>query len=106
VRGPSGIFPAPYCSGLGYWLSRRACQIISHSELTGDTAEDRWVGNALLSKGIRPVHDGRYAVITSQRNAKTADEGPRQGYDIIAACEFTPQMMREVHRQWLEFPVE
>src|ERR1700746_293306 len=24
LRGPSGNYPAPYCSGFGYWLSRRA----------------------------------------------------------------------------------
>jgi len=106
VRGPSGIFPAPYCSGLGYWLGEKEMGVVIGAEPNGDTAEDRWVGNSLLKAGIRPFHDGRYAVISSSqnRNARSASEGPRQGNNLITVCEFTPEVMKEVHQQYLEIP--
>jgi hypothetical protein len=103
-RGPSGIFPAPYCSGLGYWLGPAAIHIVAEAEMNGDTAEDRWIANVLLSRGINASHDGRYAVMSSMRNARSAQEGPRQGNQLITVCEFTPDAMKEVHRQWLEVP--
>lgn len=68
---------------------------------TAKTAE--W-WNALLKAGIAPRHDSRIRVVSSQRNARCGPEGPRQGNDIIAVSEFTPDMMKEVHRQWLEVP--
>jgi len=106
VRGPSGIFPAPYCSGLGYWLGQNSINVVSDAELNGDTAEDRWIGNVLLKSGIRPFHDGRYAVLQSEanRNARSTCEGPRKGNNLITVCEFTPEVMKEVHRQYLEVP--
>lgn len=101
VRGPSGPYPAVYCSGFAYWLSAKAAKIIAETTLNGDTAEDRVVGNALLDAGIHPVHDARYAVVTSNRNMRSAREGPRQGNDIIAACEFQPDHMHGIHHEWL-----
>ena len=41
VRGPSGIFPAPYCSGFGYWLSMKAMKAIADAPLNGGDCEDR-----------------------------------------------------------------
>lgn len=137
-RGPSGGYPAPYCSGFGYWLSRRAMQIVAAQPLSKDTADDRWIGNVLLTAGIRgalderyqvlkcddsklpgykgnredemvgnAVHNGgmtgvadhRYVIVASPngRNTPTATQGPMEGNDVIAACEFEPQEMRRVH---------
>lgn len=101
VRGPSGAFPAPYCSGFGYWLSRKAIKIIASSLLNGDDAEDRYVANTLLAAGIRPKHDTRYAVINSYRNSTSGCEPPLEGNDLIAACEFSPDYMKRVHADYI-----
>jgi hypothetical protein len=102
LRGPSGIFPAPYCSGFGYWLSRKAMQVIANAELNGDTAEDRFVAHVLHEAGIHGVHDGRYVVISSPRNTRSGSEPPRPGNEVIAACEFPPAEMLRVHEEWLK----
>lgn len=66
VRGPSRENDAPriygpnessFCSGFGYWLSRKAAGIVAEAPDNGDWAEDRYVGNVLARSGIRPVHD-------------------------------------------------
>lgn len=105
LRGASGIFPAPYCSGFLYWLNRAAMQVVTDAKLNGDEAEDRWVGNILRQAGFLAQHDQRMVCINSKRNSVFGWEGPRQGNEIIAACEFnqeTTESMREIHRQWLE----
>ncbi len=140
-RGPSGGYPAPYCSGFAYWLSRRAMEIVARQPLSSDTADDRWLGNVLHEAGIVGSLDGRYRVTKcdesalpgykgaredemvgnalhaggltgradhryvisaspSGRNTPTSPEGPMEGNDIIAACEFEPAQMHAVHRQW------
>jgi hypothetical protein len=104
VRGPSGIFPAPYCSGFAYWLSARAMKIITETPGNGDQAEDRWVGNTLRQHEIWPNPDYRYVVMSSQRNAVSFREGPRQGNNVIAACEFEPAAMHQVHQAFLTEP--
>jgi hypothetical protein len=38
--------------GAGYWLSKRAMQIVAEASLTSDTCEDRWVGRVLYDAGI------------------------------------------------------
>jgi hypothetical protein len=101
LRGPSGMFKAPYCSGFAYWLSAKAMRIIADAKLNGDEAEDRFVGNTLLQAGIWGQPDYRYVVVNSGRNAISGKEAPRQGNDVIAACEFTPDQMEVVHREWL-----
>jgi len=60
----------------------------------------------LLDAGIYAHPDYRYQVITSSRNTCSGTEGPRHGNDVIAACEFIPQMMRKVHEDWLTKPSE
>lgn len=65
VRGPSqenvapaiyGQSEAPFCSGFGYWLSRRAAEIVASAPDNGDWAEDRFAGQALNRAGIQPFH--------------------------------------------------
>jgi hypothetical protein len=46
-----------YNSGYGYWLSRKAMEVIAHAELTNDPNEDRWVGTVLQRAGIHPMRD-------------------------------------------------
>jgi hypothetical protein len=93
-------YPAPYCSGFAYWLSRNAIAKIVDAPWNGDTAEDRFTGNVLLQAGIRPDHDSRYAVVWSKNNARSHCEPPRQGNSIIAACEYPPHLMRAVHQDF------
>lgn len=104
MRGPSGPFPAPYCSGFSYWLSARAMKIMAEAQPNGDQAEDRWVGNTLRQHEIWGHPDYRYVVMASQRNATSCREGPRQGNNVISACEFEPDQMRQVHQAWLTLP--
>lgn len=102
LRGPSGNYPAPYCSGFAYWLSRRALETIVDVPWNGDIAEDRFTGNALLEKGIKPSHERRFAVVWSKRNSISFAEPPLQGNSVIAACEYEADMMRQVHAQFPE----
>lgn len=56
--GPTRI---EFCSGgAGYWLSRRAMQIVAETQVfPGQTAEDVFVASALLKHGIKPTfHPG------------------------------------------------
>lgn len=101
LRGPSGGYPAPYASGFARWLSRRACELVAHSELNGDRAEDRWIGNLLHAAGISCTHDPRYVIARSARNATSFPEGPAAGNQVIAAGEYEPQEMRRLHQMWL-----
>lgn len=99
-RGPCGGFPAPYGSGFSYWLNSRAMKVIASAQLTSDPAEDRWVGNTLLAAGIQCAQDYRYVVTHSRRNALSGHEGPRVGNTVISACEFEPQMMHQIHKEF------
>lgn len=103
-RGPSGNWPAPYCSGFSYWLSAKAMHVLANAAITSDVAEDRHAGNTLLACGILAVGDYRYTVIDSRRNAVSHCEGPRKGNAVISACEFAPDKMRQVHKEWLGVP--
>lgn len=101
LRGASGKVPAAYCSGLGYWISRRAMEIVVAADPGKEIAEDRFVGNALYSRGIIGRADYRYAVTHSKDNSVSACEGPRNGNNIIASCEYEPEAMYKVHRAYL-----
>ena len=106
VRGSVPPFPAVYCSGFCYGLSFRAAQLIADADISNHRYEDQLVGQTLLDAGIYAHPDYRYQVITSERNTCSGIEGPRQGNDVIAACEFIPQIMRKVHEDWLHKPSE
>ena len=45
-------------SGFGYWLSRRAMEVVAKARHNGDWAEDRWVANVLANAGIYGMNDG------------------------------------------------
>lgn len=100
LRGPSGGYPAPYCSGFAYWMDRATIAALVATRWNGDTAEDRFAGNALWGAGVVPDHDARYAVVSSTRNAKSFYESPRVGNSVIASCEYKPEAMQAVHRDF------
>jgi hypothetical protein len=64
---PGGYSPEPdkqghyaYASGgPGYWLSKRACEIVVRSEPT-HWAEDLWIGDLMGKHGILGVHEPRF----------------------------------------------
>jgi len=70
----------------------------------GNNREDCMVGNAVHAAGMTGVQDNRYVIVASPNGANTpfAAEGPREGNDIIAACEFEPVQMHRIHQQWHE----
>lgn len=101
LRGPSGNWKAPYASGFAYWLSRKAMQHRVHDPQPTDVVEDRATATILNAAGIKCHPDYRYVVSRSKRNALSDDEGPRRGNQIIAACEYEPDEMYEIHEEWL-----
>jgi GT2 family glycosyltransferase len=51
----------PYAhGGPGFWLSKKACEIIANAPVTS-THDDEWVGMVLAEHGIFGHHDTRYA---------------------------------------------
>jgi len=104
LRGPARGLPAPYCSGMGYWLSRRAMQARIEGEDVDDHNEDLTTGNILLKAGIRGEFDARYVVAKSDNSAVSGKEGPRKGNDVIASCEYEPKAMHAAWREYLEVP--
>lgn len=112
VRGPSGgntrtppfqevMYPAPYCSGMFYWLSEKAMRVIAQAPRSEDIAEDRWVGNTLLKHGISPVHCDKLVLPQAKNAAVSGSEGPRVGNDIIAAGEYYGTHMYLAHEEFL-----
>lgn len=109
VRGPSGgnsrvppyehrDYPAPYASGMGYWLDELAMRVIAGAPMARDCAEDRWVGNVLLGAGIHPVQAGdRYVLPQAKNAAPSGSEGPRKGNKIVASGEYEGTAMMRAH---------
>lgn len=100
MRGPSGQWKAPYCSGFCYWLSRKAMEVRVNGVQPNDYVEDRTTGTMMMEAGIRCDPDYRYVVATSNKNGTSGDEGPRRGNNIIASCEYSAISMRQVHAEW------
>ncbi len=101
LRGPSGTWKSPYASGFGYWLSAKAMKHRVYDAQPDDVVEDRATATILNAAGIKCLHDPRYVVSRSKRNALSDDEGPRRGNVIVAACEYDPDEMHEIHQEWL-----
>ena len=100
-RGPANGHPAPYCSGFCYWMSRKAMRARIDGGHIEDFNEDVTTGNVLMQAGIDGCHDNRYAVARSGRNVISHREGPRKGNRTIASCEYTPEGMVAVHKEFL-----
>lgn len=79
--------------GPGFWLSKKAFEIIAKQSDFPDPADDRWVGQVLLDHGIVCFNDSRY--ILSYKNPNFED--------IISICDIDGnkslcyQMQNRVH---------
>ena len=67
-------FSTTFCPGFTYWLSRRAMELLAQSP-AGCWAEDRWVGEALLRKGIRLTTDFRYHLCKPTKTNQYISDG-------------------------------
>jgi len=86
--------------GSGYWLSRRSLEAVAGFEPYADY-EDRWVGAACHSRGIKAEHDSRYwsneqpwlhGIITAHLSVN----------DGVSPAYYEPVWMRAYHKQYLE----
>jgi len=102
LRGPSGNYAGPYCSGFCYGLSKKSLELLAPLEwpLNDDFSEDRWTGNKLLRLGITPQNEMGFVVHSSKANAITGREAPLTGNSVIASCEYLPADMRRVHAEF------
>jgi hypothetical protein len=102
LRGPSGNYAGPYCSGFTYGLSRKALDLLAPLNWAAneDFSEDRWTGNKLLSLGISPHHESQFVVQSSKANAISGREAPLVGNAVISSCEYSPADMRRVHAEF------
>lgn len=88
---------AEYCSGMTYWLSKRALTVLSTAR-AGSWAEDRFAGESLRRAGIRATIDNRYYIAPYTRcNPYISDEELGKPHDHIAIHALTPDQMR---RHW------
>lgn len=58
-HGTKGFFMH---GGPGYWLSRRASELVVSKELNGATLEDQWVGLSLIDTDVTIKCDYRYSM--------------------------------------------
>lgn len=102
LRGSSGNYFGPYCSGFCYGLSRKSLERLAPLEwvYNDDFSEDRWTGNKLLSLGISPHNESGFIVQMSKRNALNGREAPLLGNSVIASCEYSPRDMQRVHEEF------
>jgi|HubBroStandDraft_4_1064222.scaffolds.fasta_scaffold02564_5 hypothetical protein len=55
-----GVEDGGPCGGSGYWLSRRAMEVIAQADPTDVKSEDIWVARVLSEAGLKGFHDPRY----------------------------------------------
>ena len=103
LRGPSGLYPSPYCSGFCYGLSRRSLEILAGCEWkeSDDICEDRWTANRLLPAGVSPTLEPWLIVTHSKKSALNGREAPRQDNKVVASCEYEPEHMDRIHQDFL-----
>ena len=75
LRGPSGPWPAPYCSGFAYWLSYKALKIVATTKLSVDNADDRAIGNMLQEAGVKGTLDPRFIVSVCDESKVAGKKG-------------------------------
>lgn len=103
LRGPSGHFPSPYCSGFCYGLSRKSLEVLITQEWkeSDDICEDRWTGNKLLAAGIAPTLEPWFVITHSKKSTLNGNEAPRQDNLVVASCEYDPDHMDRVHQDFV-----
>lgn len=80
--------------GTGYWLSRKAMEILALSDPEG-WAEDKWVGLTLGKHGIKPTRDARYLPGFALHYVELEKVPEDHSYLSFHAC--TPAMMRQLY---------
>jgi hypothetical protein len=85
-----GVYAYRFALGSGYWLSRRAMQLIAEHGLHRHDAEDYAVGQLLAGNGIHPHHDDRYL--------QNAQECPTALPPFITAHKIDPVRMRHMYQ--------
>lgn len=102
LRGPSGNYSNPYCSGFCYGLSKKSMELLMQVDWdpSDDFSEDRWTGNQLMKLGISPYNATQFIVEYSKNSAISGREPPLVGNPVIASCEYRPDLMRKVHAQF------
>lgn len=100
------LYPYGFCSGgAGYWLSRRAVEILINAQLDDPHfAEDRWVSNTLGKHGIIGQFDSRYRAVLLRSDPRVRSgiglDTPRAANNYISVCEFAENAMYEPHKLW------
>lgn len=89
----------PFCQGgPGYFLSRRACEILSKDQ-TSYLNDDCWASDVLSKHGIHPIHDARFTAF---------GPGPLKSNDSVTVhlstqpCGYTGENLLQAHRDWLK----
>jgi len=85
-----------FASGFGYWLSRKAMQVIADApDFTG--LEDRWVAEQLFAAGITLTADSeRYVACYPGIDPPYVWKLPATRNGVVF-CEFPPAKMLEMH---------
>jgi hypothetical protein len=96
-RGASGGYPADYASGYGYWLSRKAMELIVAAKLTDDTAEDRWVANTLAAAGVAGYSDDQ-SYLACYPPTLPEMVFANEIRNRVAWCEYPPDLMRRMYQ--------
>ena len=87
--------------GAGYWLSRRAMEVVAANGLHRARAEDFAVGQLLAANGIRPHHDGRYRPAVSESDLEDTTSwlpSPRNSR-LITLHKVSPPWMHRLHER-------
>jgi hypothetical protein len=84
--------------GAGYWLSRKAFEIVAKAPLTKETAEDKWVGRVLYDAGIIVHRDTRYGVPT-RWGSHEPERNPFDDTDLLTWHPSPPKRMYELWNQ-------
>jgi hypothetical protein len=93
-----------YCSGgSGYWLSKRAMEIVANAKLDDDWAEDRSIGRILRNAGIKPQNDKRYTLYPFQGETLTDFCTACMIFDNLPKNRFVqPVSMAEMHKAFIK----
>ena len=92
-----------YCSGgSGYWLSKKAMEIVANAKLDGDWAEDREIGRILRNAGIKPTNDKRYTLYPFAGETLTDFCTACMIFDNLPKNRFVqPVSMAEMHKAFI-----
>lgn len=85
--------------GSGYWVSKRAMEILASTPVGSEWAEDRWVGKTLRAHGIKPVRDARYLPGFWEHFVNVDAMGETHSYITAHACN--PVMMAKLFSKTL-----